>query len=126
PVNKKKQFYAQAFTLYAFTEYYRVTQNKLVLELAIAIFERIEQGKDLERGGYWEAFTENWEQIEDMRLSEKDENEAKTMNTHLHILESYTNLIRVWPDQRVINAQHSLIDIFINKIYNPQTGHLNL
>lgn len=127
PVNTKKQVYAQGFALYAFSEYYRATQNTKALELSKEFFYLIEeQCKDKERGGYFEAFTEDWKPIDDMRLSGKDANEKKTMNTHLHILEPYTNLYRVWPDKNLQRAQTELIDIFSNQILNKRNHHLNL
>lgn len=126
PVNRKKQTYAQGFALYAFSEYYRATGEEEALDLAVSLFHAIERCKDEKLGGYWEAFTEDWQPIADMRLSEKDENEAKTMNTHLHVLEAYTNLIRVWPDERVLVAQNDLIRVFLDQIFNTETGHLQL
>lgn len=127
PVQSKKQTYAQGFALYAFSEYYRATKVPDALELSIGLFKLIESFcKDSVKGGYWEAFTQDWQPLEDMRLSDKDENEAKTMNTHLHILEPYTNLLRIWPDDDLLRAQRELIGTFSGKIYNPQTGHLQL
>lgn len=127
PVQSKKQTYAQGFALYAFSEYYRATKVPDALELSIGLFKLIESFcKDSVKGGYWEAFTQDWQPLEDMRLSDKDENEAKTMNTHLHILEPYTNLLRIWPDDDLVRAQRELIGTFSGKIYNPQTGHLQL
>ena len=126
PVNRKKQTYAQGFALYAFSEYYRATGCTEALDYAKKQFYQIERCKDNELGGYWEAFTEDWQPIADMRLSEKDENEAKTMNTHLHILEPYTNLLRVWVDERLVKAQSDLIALFTDRIYNASTGHLQL
>ena len=64
--------------------------------------------------------------MEDMRLSDKDENECKTMNTHLHILEPYTNLYRVWKDERLKTQIRNLIEIFLFKILDPQSRHLQL
>ena len=61
-----------------------------------------------------------------MRLSEKDANERKTMNTHLHILEPYTNLYRVWKDERLKNQLRNLIFLFTDKILNKETHHLEL
>lgn len=127
PVNTKKQVYAQGFALYAFSEFFRATQNDKALELAKSFFFLIEDRcKDKVKGGYFEAFTEDWKSIEDMRLSSKDANEKKTMNTHLHILEPYTNLYRIWKDERLKKVQSELIAIFTEKILNKNTFHLNL
>src|SRR3712207_9204449 len=62
----------------------------------------------------------------DMRLSDKDENGSKTMNTHLHIIEPYTNLYRVWKNERLAERIRNLIDLFIEKFLNPSTNHLDL
>ena len=125
PVNTKKQMYAQGFALYGFSEFYRATGNARALKLAKDFFYLIEEHRDREAGGYLEAYTREWNIIGDMRLSNKDANEKKTMNTHLHILEPYTNLCRVWNSPQLHEAQRSLIDVFTKKISNP-SGHLDL
>lgn len=126
PVNSKKQMYAQGFMLYGFSEFYRATGSERSLSLSKDFFRTIEKCKDEKFGGYPEAFTREWQPIYDMRLSEKDANEKKTMNTHLHILEPYTNLLRIWKHEDVINAQRSLISIFTDKIVDSESYHLNL
>ncbi|MDR3132752.1 MAG: AGE family epimerase/isomerase [Prevotellaceae bacterium] len=125
PVNAKKQMYAQGFALYGFSEFYRATGNTKALELAKEFFYLIEQHRDKEAGGYLEAYTREWNIIDDMRLSSKDANEKKTMNTHLHILEPYTNLCRVWNNPQLHEAQRKLIAVFTEKILN-HSGHLDL
>lgn len=125
PVNTKKQTYAQGFALYGFSEFYRATGDVHALEYAIAFYRLIENRRD-EQGGYLEAYTRRWEPIEDVRLSDKDQNEVKTMNTHLHVLEPFTNLLRVWRDEALIASQRRLIDIFTEKILDKNTFHLGL
>ena len=61
-----------------------------------------------------------------MRLSDKDENGSRTMNTHLHILEPYTNLYRVWKSPELAERIKNLISIFLQRLYNPKTNHLDL
>ena len=61
-----------------------------------------------------------------MRLSDKDANERKTMNTHLHILEPYTNLFRVWKDDYLKRQLHNLVRLFIDRILDTETSHLQL
>ncbi|MBO7499172.1 MAG: AGE family epimerase/isomerase, partial [Bacteroidaceae bacterium] len=127
PKDTKKQIYALGFAIYGLSEYARATGDKSALAHAIKLFFDIENHSfDTERNGYFEAFTREWGEIADMRLSDKDANERKTMNTHLHILEPYTNLYRVWPDARLAAAIRNLIDIFVDRILDPQTFHLRL
>ncbi len=135
PVDTKKQFYAIGFTIYGLSEYVRAvrtlgtkTEDEAeALEAAIALFNVIEEHSfDKEYNGYIEACTRDWQPIEDMRLSDLDENYPKSQNTHLHIIEPYANLYRVWKDERLEKALRNLIFIFTDKILNPETHHLDL
>ncbi len=127
PVDTKKQIYSQAFIIYAFSEHFRASGEESSLQKAIELFGIIEKYSfDQELNGYFEAYSRDWVLLEDLRLSEKDENEKKTMNTHLHILEAYTNLFRVWKDDELKKQLRNLILIFIEKIVNQKTGHLDL
>ena len=126
PINRKKQLYAQAFALFGYSEYYRTTGEEFALEQAKEIFLLLDQCYDRNLGGYFEAFSDKWSYIEDMRLSKKDANERKTMNTHLHIMESFTNLCCVWDDERVKKALENIINTFTERILDKQTNHLNL
>ena len=64
--------------------------------------------------------------LEDLRLSAKDANEKKTTNTHLHILEAYTNLYRVWKDKELEHKLRNLVNLFLDKIIDPVSHHLLL
>lgn len=126
PVNTRKQIYAQAFMIYALSEYYLFSKDKEALKWAIEIYNLIEKhAKDPVNGGYIEAFQQDWTPIADMRLSEKDSNEAKTMNTHLHILEAYTNLLKVAANESLKNNLMALTQLFLDKFLSPE-NHLHL
>ena len=127
PSDTKKQIYALGFAIYGLSEYHRATGDEEALDYAIRLFNDIETHSfDAIKNGYREATTRDWQEIADMRLSEKDANERKTMNTHLHILEPYTNLYRVWKDERLKQQIHNLVKLFIHQIKHPDTHHLQL
>ena len=91
----KKQFYAIGFMIYGLSEYFRATGDEEALQYALKLFDCIEEHSlDKENNGYIEACTREWGEIADMRLSELDANYPKSQNTHLHIIEPYTNLVR--------------------------------
>ncbi len=141
PLDTKKQFYAIAFIIYGLSEYYIASGDEEALKTALMLFESIEEhARDREKDGYIEAANCDWSPIEDMRLSERDANASKTMNTHLHILEGYTNLLRAlreakmsgaeWVSdkdiERVTEANVYLLRIFLDRIENQETHHLTL
>ena len=155
PLDTKKQFYAIGFVIYGMSEYARATGDREALECALQLFDCIEtHAYDREHNGYIEACTREWGEIADMRLSELDANYPKSQNTHLHIIEPYTNLLRclkelhaqescdyvpvlgsvlpigvTTPMEDIIcveGALRNLIHIFTDKILNPKTHHLDL
>ena len=155
PLDTKKQFYAIGFALYGLTEFVRATDDREALDYALQLYDCIEEHAfDKEHNGYIEACTREWGEIADMRLSELDANYPKSQNTHLHIIEPYTNLLRCLkelyakescdyvpvlgsvlpigvtiPQETIIVVEGSLrnmIDIFTDKILNPETHHLDL
>ncbi len=127
PLEKRKQIYALAFVMYGMSQYYKISDNSEAKERAIDIFNLIEEKSfDAIDNGYFEAYNQDWSEIEDMRLSSKDMNEKKTMNTHLHILEAYANLYTIWPDQALGKQLKNLVRLFLHKIISAKDNHLNL
>ena len=127
PLNPRKQIYAQAFALYAVSEYYRATGEPSALALAQDTFRLIEdKSRDPQAGGYYEAYKRDWEVLQDWRLSDKDLNCPKSMNTLLHVLEAYTNLLRIWDDALLKQRQAELLEVFLQRVIDPRTGHFNL
>jgi len=127
PKDTKNQIYALAFTIYGLSEYYAISKDDKALDIAINLYLKIQKHSyDPVNKGYLEAFTRDWQPIEDLRLSDKDANEKKTMNTHLHIVEAYANLFKVWKDKKLQSDIIELLETIEKHFINTQTGHLRL
>ncbi|HUB83251.1 MAG TPA: AGE family epimerase/isomerase [Bryobacteraceae bacterium] len=127
PLSDRKQIYAQAFAIYGLAEHFRATGSAQSLERARQLYQLIEaHSSDPVYGGYIEACARDWGALADMRLSEKDLNSPKSMNTHLHILEAYTNLLRVWRDGGLLSRQRELLEVTVDRIVDPRTAHFKL
>ncbi len=122
--NATKHSYAQAFAIYALCKYYEDDPAAEVLTLireCFALFE--EKTKDRRRLGYGEAFSREWQPLSENRMADHDE--PKSMNTHLHVIEAYATLYKVWPDALVRVRLRELLLIFLDKIIRP-SGHLGI
>lgn len=126
PLDCSKKIYGQAFCIYALSEYFEASGDNDALKAALDLRERLERdARDSIHGGYIEVLSADWSAAEDLRLSDKDMNVAKSMNNHLHILEAYTNLQRVYPDRSVAERLRELIGLFGSRMLSSY-GHFDL
>lgn len=127
PTDTKKQVYSVAFAIYGLSEYHRATGNPEALAMAVELFESLERNaRDLKYKGYLEALTRDWAPLADMSLSPSDMNVAKSMNTHLHILEAYTNLLRAWDSPVLRCSLKEVLEVILEHIVDSRTWSFNL
>jgi len=127
PLDRSKKTYGQAFCIYALSEFHRAVGDPTALERARQTSDLIEdRARDSSFGGYIEARAADWSVIGDLRLSDKDMNAAKSMNTHLHLLEAYTNLHRTSPSARTAERLAELIGLFDRHILGGDASRRSL
>ena len=125
-LDDKAQLYAQGFAIYGLSEFYKVTHDDQALKAAVNIFRIVEKYfHDDENGGYIEALSRDFSPLADMSLSAHDINADKTMNSHLHLLEAYANLYKVWPVPELRERIVELLEIIGTNVMGPD-GHLRL
>lgn len=145
PEVEKKQIYGEAFALYGLSEYARAlnafgtarngTTAESALDTAVGIYELLERyARDPIYGGYVEARARDWSKTGDLKLSDKDIDCEKSMNTNLHVMEAYTTLLlairTIKPRasiliQRIAESLSSLVFITPIRILG-DNGHLYL
>lgn len=127
PIDARKHIYVQSFGIYAISEYYKITKDSEALKIALDLYRLIEdKGFDSDINAYKEEFDRRWNETSNEMLSENGVIADITMNTHLHILEAYTNLYNVWPDKELKRRLENLIYIFYEKLYDKETGFLKV
>ena len=139
PVDSKKRIYGQAFAVYALAEYQRAVGDAGALTRALALYEAIESASyDALHRGYFETYERDWTLARDQRLSKVDMDEKKSMNTHLHLLEAYANLLRCMDNREAADPKiggsrdllrvrlTELVRIFLKHIIDRRTHHFRM
>ena len=126
-LDDKKRAYGQGFAIYGLSEYYIATKDEKALDIAIKTFKNLEKyAFDREHSGYFETYNRDWTMADDLRLSERDMDEKKSMNNHLHVIEGYANLYKVWKNEFLEKQLRSLLENFIDHIIDHDTMHFRL
>ena len=119
PLDTTKHTYNQAFAVYALSSYYDASKDKEALETAWELY-RVIESRCRDEYGYLEAFDRTWHLAGNEKLSENGVMAEKTMNTLLHVFEAYTELYRVTGSGEVSAALHRILNLFADRIYNPE------
>jgi cellobiose epimerase len=127
PLNAGKEIYGQAFGIYALAEYHRATGERAALDRAIALYRCVEQhARDRRHGGYRERFSRDWRPVDVRPRNPMGASAAKSQNTHLHLMEAYANLLRVWPDPELRRNLRDLVEVMLARLVDPANHHLRL
>ncbi len=118
PKETAKNTYGQAFTLYALSEYARATGDQGARELAREQFTLLEEKVyDAEHNGYREYHARDWSQVADARP--RRHKAVFTMNTSLHLIEAYTNFLRLEDTPKARAAVEKQLAIMVDKVRQP-------
>ncbi|MBQ6184694.1 MAG: AGE family epimerase/isomerase [Bacteroidales bacterium] len=105
----------QALAIYALSEFYGATKDEESLKQAINLYKIVEKEfHDLTLGGYREVLSRDFTVKDESRLAV----------SHLYLLESYSNLYRVWRDASLRGVIADLLDVMVSEFFNSATGHI--
>ena len=122
PQDTRKHTYLNSFAIYGLVAYYRAAQDQHALDAAVRLFDVLEKkAYDRQHGGYQEFFYADWKPITDPREPRYvGAINTKTYNTHLHLLESFTELYRVSPQPLVARRLSELMLINMRTVQHPK------
>lgn len=125
PTDTMKHTYNIAFAIYALSAYYNASGEKFALDLSYKLFDDIESNT-LDEYGYREAFSKDWELVDNDALSENGLMADKTMNAILHLIEAYTELYKAGKNERVESRLRFLLSQMKDKVFDPDTNTLKV
>ncbi len=126
PLVLAKHIYANSFVIFAFARYARVFDHAEAKERALQLADLLERyARDDRFGGYHESFTRDWQpadQLTDFGIAGR----RKTMNSHIHMMEAYSELYRTSQSAGVEHNLQQIIDIILTKVYDSKEQSLGL
>jgi cellobiose epimerase len=127
-----KELYGIGFCIYGAAAAYQATHDAQALELAKKGFTWTDQhAHDGEHGGYFEWLARDGTPVAPHNSDGRVESNGigpiafKSMNTHIHLLEAFTELYRVWPDATLRARLEEMLAIVRDKI-SVEPGVMNL
>ena len=130
--SNNKHLYGNAFAIYALAAAYQATHDQADLDQAKIAFHWLEDhAHDAVNGGYFEQLRADGSHVSAGDAGSQPDQvlgaapAQKSMNAHIHILESLTGLLKVWPDPLLEKRTQEVYQICLTKIY-ADPGYLHL
>ena len=127
-----KHLYGMGFCIYGAAAAYKATGDAKALALAKEGFLWVDKhAHDTAKGGYFEWLTREGKPVEPHAPSGQIEMAPvgpagyKSMNTHIHLLEAFTELYQVWPDPTLHQRLEEMLAVVRDKICT-EPGVMNL
>jgi mannobiose 2-epimerase len=124
PLDQRKIVYGESFVIYGLVEYYRASGDKGALQRALDLYQVLQKrAHDPKYGGWIEHFQRDWTPILDPNADAIVELAGcKSANTHLHLLESLTELYKATQDQDVKRSLGEAVQINCTWFYPKDPG----
>jgi mannobiose 2-epimerase len=119
PADPTKHLYAQAFGIYSLSSHAATAGDAEALGAAKELFVLLESRVRRAEGGYAEAFDAAWQPIEDRRIAWQGGARTITANSHIHLVEAYTALVRAWPSPGPRAALADLVRFILDRFVTP-------
>lgn len=125
-----KTAYSNSFALYSLAAYYKISNDKSALDLAIETFRWLEDNShDPINKGYFDLLKNSnnasRQNNRNFGLRLPIDNSWKDQNSSIHLLEAFTELYSVWPDsllrERTLEMLHLIRDVITT-----EKGYLTL
>jgi mannobiose 2-epimerase len=120
--NNRKIIYGQSFVIYALVEYYRASGKQEALDKAMELYRLLQKhAYDIKHGGWVEHFESDWKPIlkhEPEVIVERGG--CKSANTHLHLMEAFTELYEATRDPEVKKSLAESVMINCRYFYPPK------
>jgi mannobiose 2-epimerase len=118
-LDSAKIVYGESFCIYALSEYYLASGDKRGLEYASRTFDLLQKYcADTHHGGYFENVNRDWSP-ETGGFAGGD---RKGLDTHLHLMESFTTLYAASQDNLHRRKLLQVVDLICEKMVDKATG----
>lgn len=116
PKDASKLMYGESFALYALATYAAVSGEPRATELAIETFDAMHRAVDASHGGFWENLDRAWSP------EETPSGRRKSLDIHLHLLESFTVLAELTGDPTHLRRLAEVRELLLSRMIDPASG----
>lgn len=122
-----KTAYGNAFAIYGLAAYYDATGDEEALQLAKDTFMWLEEhSHDQEHLGYFQHLKRDGTPVQRSTDTPSTSDLGyKDQNSSIHLLEAFTELYRVWPDELLRERLHEML-LLIRDIITNEKGYMTL